>query len=79
MGPKTEQGKRATRLSALKHGLLVKEVVIQTGERKEKPAEKAHGRKGRKDPRGLGPRLERKADHRPPGRAQGIGGGHRPS
>jgi hypothetical protein len=38
-GPKTAKGKRVSRWNPLKHGLLAKEVVIQTGERKENPAE----------------------------------------
>ena len=38
-GPKTNQGKRKSRWNALRHGLLAKEVVIRSGERKENPAE----------------------------------------
>jgi hypothetical protein len=34
-GPKSEEGKKVSRWNALKHGLLAKEVVIPTGERKE--------------------------------------------
>jgi len=38
-GPRTEKGKRVSRWNPLKHGLLAREVVIQTGERKENLAE----------------------------------------
>ena len=38
-GPKSEEGKRVSRWNALKHGLLAKEVVIQTGENKENLAD----------------------------------------
>ena len=38
-GPKTEKGKRVSRWNPLKHGLLAREVVIQTGEKREDPAE----------------------------------------
>ncbi len=38
-GPKTAEGKRAVRYNALKHGLLAKEVVIDSGDGKENRAD----------------------------------------
>ena len=38
-GPKTTEGKRAVRYNALKHGLLAKEVVIDSGDGKENRAD----------------------------------------
>lgn len=38
-GPKTMEGKRAVRHNALKHGLLAKEVVIDSGDGKENRAD----------------------------------------
>ena len=38
-GPKTRRGKQIVKRNALKHGLLSRDVVIQTGDGKENPAE----------------------------------------
>ena len=41
-GPKTEAGKRASRLNAVTHGLLARVVVITAGDYREDPEEFAH-------------------------------------